>query len=156
MVRTLEELKENFSLEKVLGYFTNGKLLTWLNDRYYENEVMQIEELNSSSTDFKQRLCQIFEIEYTADDKIDMEILEQRNIKISKLKQFTDDESIINNVDSVALNQEELADLLDEDITPIDLCGEKFTIPLNKENVTYIGVNNIIVNINSQVGYRFN
>lgn len=150
MVRTLEQLKESFSLEKVLSYYTSGKLLTWLNDRYYEEESIQIGKLNSSSVDFKQKLCEIFDVEYTADDEIDMEILEQRNIKISKLKQFTEDESIIKSVDSVAFNQEELADLLDEDITPIYLCSEEFTIPISKENVAYIGVNNPIININSQ------
>ncbi|WP_160360590.1 DUF5050 domain-containing protein [Clostridium chromiireducens] len=150
MVRTLEQLKDDFSLEKVLNYYASGKLITWLNDRYYEDEAMQVEKLNSSSADFKQKLCEIFDVEYIADDEIDMEILEQRNIKISKLKQFTEDESIIKNVDSVAFNQEELADLLDEDITPIYLCSEEFTIPISKENVTYIGVNNPIININSQ------
>lgn len=150
MVRTLEQLKDDFSLEKVLNYYASGKLLTWLNDRYYEDEAIQIGKLNSSSADFKQKLCEIFDVEYIADDEIDMEVLEQRNIKISKLKQFTEDESIIKNVDSVAFNQEELADLLDEDITPIYLCSEEFTIPISKENVTYIGVNNPIININSQ------
>ena len=29
-IRTLDELKENFDLESVLGYFTDGKLATWL------------------------------------------------------------------------------------------------------------------------------
>ena len=33
-VRTLDELKENFDLESVLGYFADGKLSTWLADRY--------------------------------------------------------------------------------------------------------------------------
>ncbi len=31
-VRTLEELRENFDLESVLGYYTDGKLQTWLAD----------------------------------------------------------------------------------------------------------------------------
>ena len=37
-VRTIEELREYFDLESVLGYFANGKLVTWLKDRYYDNE----------------------------------------------------------------------------------------------------------------------
>lgn len=75
-IRTLEELKENFSLEKILGNFTNGKLVTWLNNRYYEDEAAQVSELNSSSADFKKRLCEIFDVEYSADTEIDLKTLE--------------------------------------------------------------------------------
>lgn len=142
MVRSLEELKDNFSLERVISYFVSGKLLNWLNDRYYEDEAKQVAELNPSTPDLKQLICEIFEIKYTKETEIDIEALEQKNIKIAKLKQFTEDESIIKNFDSVAFNQEELAYLLDENITPIYLCGDKFTIPLIKENITYLGVNN--------------
>ena len=50
-VRTIEELRANFNLESVLGYFANGKLSTWLKDRYYDNEAGAIDEL--SPTDEK-------------------------------------------------------------------------------------------------------
>ena len=40
-VRTLEELREHFDLESVLGYFSDGKLKTWLADRYYD-EMAQL------------------------------------------------------------------------------------------------------------------
>lgn len=33
-VRNLEELKENFSLARVIGYINDGKLVAWLQDRY--------------------------------------------------------------------------------------------------------------------------
>ena len=36
-VRSIEELKENFSLAKILIYLSNGKLLTWLRDRYIDD-----------------------------------------------------------------------------------------------------------------------
>ena len=32
-VRNLEDLRDNFDLEKTVGYFLDGKLITWLNDR---------------------------------------------------------------------------------------------------------------------------
>lgn len=34
--RTLKELQENFDLEKIVGYYYDGKLLTWLTERYYD------------------------------------------------------------------------------------------------------------------------
>jgi len=144
MVRTLEELKDNFSIEKVISHFVSGKLLTWLNDRYYEDEAIQVGELNGVSKDFEKRLCEILECEYTEDKEIDMEAIERRNIKLSKLKQITEDDEVLKNVDRVAFDQEELADLLDENVTTIYLCGEKFTIPF-KENITYIGINDPII-----------
>ena len=45
-VRTIEELRENFDLEGVLGYFANGKLVIWLRDRYYNGEADAIENLS--------------------------------------------------------------------------------------------------------------
>jgi len=41
-VRTLEELQENFEFDRIYDYFVSGKLVTWLNDRYYEGESEQI------------------------------------------------------------------------------------------------------------------
>ena len=32
-VHSLDELREHFDLGSVLGYYKNGKLLAWLNDR---------------------------------------------------------------------------------------------------------------------------
>lgn len=34
-VRSLEELQENFDLKSAIGYFTDGRLQTWLADHYY-------------------------------------------------------------------------------------------------------------------------
>lgn len=44
-VRSLQELRDNWDLEKVLGYYLNGRLLTWLNDRYYVEEAEQLQKL---------------------------------------------------------------------------------------------------------------
>ena len=156
-VRTLEELREHFDLVKVIGYYLDGKLLTWLTDRYYETEALNIRELNSESPDFKARLCTIFGVENNFDHEIDMEAVERRNAKIAKLKQIIDDEEIIKQVDSVAFDQEELSDLLDDDVSPIYLCGEQFVIPFSKENVTYIGIGITlpVVTSNSQVPIDF-
>ena len=156
-VRTIEELREHFDLMKILGYYLDGKLLTWLNDRYYETEAAQISELNSQLPDFKARLCTILGVKNNFDNEINMEAVERRSAKIAKLKQFIDDEEIINKVDSVAFDQEELANLLDDDVSPIYLLGERFVIPLSKENVTYIGVGAAlpIITINSKIPIDF-
>lgn len=141
LVRDIDELKDNFNIEKVTEYFLDGKLLTWLNDRFYEEEAEQVEEL-SSETDkslLAGKLCRIFDIEN--EDNVDIEAIEKRKERLEKLRSITSDDEVIENVDDVAFSQEELGDLLDEDIDVIYLCGEKFHIPLSVKNKKYIGVN---------------
>ena len=52
-VRTLEDLQENFDIEKVVGYFSDGKLQTWLDERYYEDEAEAISKLSKDDENFR-------------------------------------------------------------------------------------------------------
>lgn len=149
MVRTLQELKENFDLEKIIIHYKSGKLLTWLNDRYYENEAKQVEKLIVESINIYEDLCNIFEVNYCKELTVNIAFAQERNKRLTKLKQFTDDDEIIKNIDKVAFNQEELGDLLDyEEKKIIYLCDNNFNIPVRVEGVTYIGISNVIVKIN--------
>ncbi|MCL1986453.1 MAG: hypothetical protein FWG64_00565 [Firmicutes bacterium] len=140
-VRTLEELRENFDLAAVLGYYDDGRLTEWLTDRYYENEAEQVKSLNPKSPNFKQQLCEVLGAAYSADETMSLEEIAARNERLAKLKQFTAEDTILAAIDRVAFSQEELADLLDEDVKEIYLCGDKFSIPGSVRGVTYIGVN---------------
>ena len=141
LVRDIESLREYFDIEKVVAAFLDGKLLTWLEDRYYDEEAEAISKLDKNAANLNQELCRIFDIDDSIDikEEIDPELIEIRNKKLLKLKQYTADEKILNNVDYVAFNQEELADLLDEGIDKIYLCQNKFIIPLRQKNKKYIG-----------------
>ena len=74
-VRTLSELKEHFSLTHILDYASNGKLITWLRDRY-ENEIADaIEKLDIKHDEFPKQICEIFNINNVAlcqDDLYDL------------------------------------------------------------------------------------
>ena len=59
-VRTLDELKEHFDIESVVGYFHDGRLLNWLKARYYDPEAEQVEQLVKGDKDISQKLCAIF------------------------------------------------------------------------------------------------
>lgn len=144
-VRTLEELKENYDTEKVTEYFLDGRLLTWLNDRYYEEEAEQVQELmdQGDKNDLAAKLGKIFGVEI--ESEVDIETLEIRREKLDKLRRITSDDKILENVDLVAFSQEELGDLLDEGAEAIYLCGDKFRIPLSAENMMYIGVNDPVI-----------
>ncbi len=140
-VNTIEELREYFDLEKTLGYYIDGKLLAWLKGRYYENEATQIDILNNKDADFKHRLCDILGVQCKVDEAINITELEVTQKRISQIRQYTDDDDIIRNIDKVAFNQEELNALLSGQVNKVYLCGEKFSVSLTKENISYIGIN---------------
>ena len=149
MVRSIDELKENYNAEKLTEYFLNGKLLTWLEDRYYDEAAEQVRELSEQSdSNPAAKLGAIFGIE--TEEEVDVEALEIRREKLEKLRKITADDEIIKNVDFVAFSQEELGDLLDEEADVIYLCGENFHIPLSVKNVRYVGVNDPVVTVSGK------
>lgn len=137
--RSLEELKEHFDLASVLEHYSSGKLLTWLQDRYIESEAQAVAALDQASPDFQKSLCAIFGVEYVSEE--DLEAIQRRQERLARLRAITDDDEFLQNIDQVAFDQEELADLLDEGITTIYLCGAKFLVPVSQKGVTYVGIN---------------
>ncbi len=138
--RTMEELQENFDLDAAVQYLLDGKLLTWLEDRFYEDEAEKVAELDKDSPQMKQELCEILGVEYEGDSGMDVDELERLNEKKRILKTMTDDEEIIANADKTALNQEDLADLLDAGKDTIYLCGDNFSVPVRFYNIHYVGI----------------
>ena len=104
----LEELRENFDIDKAVGHFLSGKLVEWLEDRYYEDEAEQISALDKDSLDFRQKLCDALGVEYEGGENLDVEFLARLNEKKNYLRQKTDEKSIVANADKTALNQEDL------------------------------------------------
>lgn len=143
-VRTIEELRENFDLEGVLGYFANGKLVIWLRDRYYNGEADAIENLSSSDEKLSKKICSILKVEYSEEvSDIDIESVKRRNEKIALLKQLDESEQLIAKVDAVAFNQDDLLDILDTGTEKmIYLCQGDFEVPLTIKNITYVGIDN--------------
>ena len=151
LVRTLDELKENWDLEKVLNYYLNGKLLTWLNDRYYTELAEEVSALNgiNDNAELQKKLCGIFGIEAES-DLVDLEAVAERNRRLEILRQYTADDAVLKNVDKVAFNQEELADILDEGEAVIYLCDNKFSVPLSVTGKKYIGLGDVEIQVNSK------
>ena len=142
-VRNIDNLKVHFDINAIVDYFCDGKLLTWLEDRYYDEEADAIRELSRHDKQLKQKLCAIFEMESA-------EQIAWRRERLERLRQYTDDENILACVERVAFDQEDLADLLDEGVREIFLCANRFVIPLRLQNKTYIGVGNAVAVIRSK------
>lgn len=147
--RTLEEFLEYFDIEKVVMHHANGKLESWLRNRFWDELADKVSRISMDDPMIAQRLCRAFDIteEQTA---VDVELLKQKNEKLVKLKQYTDDEKYISFIDQMAFENWEIYDLLDSGYKEIYLCGEQFEIPLDKEGVSYIGVNEPTVIIYSK------
>lgn len=150
-VRSIEELRDNFSISKIIFYLREGKLIVWLRDRYANDIADLIEELDLQDEKIPQKISEIFDVPYDKDSEEKMEKAIKRAERISKLKKYNDDKKYEEVVDNIAFDQDELYDLLDEDVDVIYLCGERFSIPLSKPGVTYIGVNSPIGVIDSKV-----
>lgn len=154
-VRNMDELKTHFSIEKVTEYYLEGKLKTWLQDRYYMEELSQIEELKNlkNKNEIPTRLAAIFHIEQTLD--FDVAELEEKTAKISILRSFSDEEEWESKLAHTAFTQEELGNILrgyekmtsEEEVKNVYLCGEIFVISDAVPNILYQGVNRPLVQI---------
>ena len=142
-VRNIDDLKAHFDVGSVVRDFSSGKLLTWLEDRYYDEEADAIRAINDNDNFLEAKLCKIFGVETP-------EEIERRLERLNRLKQFTNDEKILSKVDFVAFDQENLADLLDEGVDEIFLCENRFVIPLRMKNKVYIGVGKAVAVIRSK------
>lgn len=145
-IRTIEELKKNFDVEKVVEYFFDGRLKIWLQQREYTNELSMLEKLESLNDrhQIPLELCKIFNVEYS-DNKVDISGLEKRNKRLSVLKSYTDDESWKEKLEDIAFTQEELEKKLSTKnsniIFEVYLCGEIFAVSDKFKDIAYIGIN---------------
>ena len=61
--RNIDELREYFDISKALEYLLDGKLKTWLVDRYYMVEAEKISKLDPYDKNVKEELCHILGVE---------------------------------------------------------------------------------------------
>lgn len=138
-VHCLKDLREHFNMEEILKYMQDKTLVLWLNQHYYENEAHQLSQISLTQPDCKRKICRILgvayeEHAYTEEEQKELEA------KREKLKEFTEDENILKNAYIVAMNQEELANLIDHNEKKIYLCHNTFSIPISKTGIHYIGI----------------
>lgn len=63
-IRTIDDLRNNFSIEDVLSYYRNGLLKRWLDVRGYDDELKKIEEIKTDdSIEILEKLIEIFKVE---------------------------------------------------------------------------------------------
>lgn len=147
--RDLENLREYFDLEKAIAYFQDGRLITWMKHRGFYDIADELEEMSAEAVDFPQKLCSLLEVEYTG-EAVDAEDIAFYNERLKEIKQYTNDEKILSNAGCVAINQEELGELLEEDVKVIYLLDGEYSIPIKRKNHKYIGIGNVTAKIRSK------
>ena len=150
-VRSIEELKDNFSIVKIMEYLKDGKLFIWLKDRYLADIADSVDKLDLKDKELAKKLCEIFDVTYNETIEKELKKDNERIKRIKKLKEYTDNVKYEKVIDNIAFNQNELYELLDNKIHTIYLCGKRFFIPLMLQNMTYIGINNPVVVIDSKI-----
>ena len=150
--RTLSEVRENWNVKDVYVYFVDGRLLTWCKDRHYI-QADKIAELSTEDADARKKLCEIFDVEYVADDSDsdDWRPKTPKEVeKYNRLKNYTADEDTLKKFRQVAFDRDELDDLIDE-YDEIYLCNATFEeFPIGVANKTYIGIGKAVAVIPSQ------
>lgn len=139
-VRTLEELRSHFDAEKVLLYYREGKLLSWLSDRHYDEYIAEFKKIRNTDNPLPE-ICRVLDIKDVDTEYIDVGKIEQKNNKILKVKEYTDRKEVLDNIDLVAMNQKEFEALVKAGEEVIYLCGSEFVCPLSVENVMIEGIN---------------
>ena len=153
-VRTLDELKNNFDVESVVGYFNDGRLIIWLRTRHFDDEADKVAKLKKNDPSLHKKLCEIFGVESEVED-LDIGEIARRTERLNKLKQYTYDKEILKRVDLVAFNQDDLDSLIKKGESLIYLCNNEFDIPLAYKNKTYVGIGKAIAVIHSSVAVNF-
>lgn len=146
--RNIEELKENFDIKKIVGYFLDGRLHKWLEDRYYDDELEAINKLSTTDECLADKLCEIFNVVQDT-SSIVIEDISKTNERLGLIREITDDDKLIDQAERMARSQEELDKLVSSGEKNIYLLDGTFKIDLTYENVKYIGIKAVVAEIES-------
>lgn len=157
-VRSLEELRENFDIEKIVKYFSDGSLERWLEVWMFADEAEKVRALTKDDKSIGRKLCEIFGV-VLSEETVDIENIAWRTERENRLKQYTGDEEILAKVDFVAFDSQDLCNVLEEaDTNTIYLCNNSFAFNsgvLKHRNKCYIGIGNVEVVIESKESVLF-
>lgn len=153
-VRNLEELREHFDMEALLGYYENGKLDKWLESRHLEKERERIKALSYRYKDCLEQMCLLFGVPYLEEYnelyiRKDKERLSRREAWIRK---NTDDGRYLKMAERLIYVDRQRVIVFGEDRTTVDVyrlsdgakktmltnvCAEIF-IPLDRQSMAFL------------------
>ena len=102
-VRSMEELRDNFHYQEYWKYFNDGRLVTWLQDRYENTIAEEIAAINPNEEDVEKKICEVLDVKYDENTSEEEGMAEERKRKLELLKEYPDAMKYAKNVDYVAL-----------------------------------------------------
>lgn len=151
MARTIDDLKEHFDLEMVINHFISGKLQKWLEDRNYNDYTEVIRELDIYESGTIVKICDCFGINTETEIiKHSIDKIERKLRKTKIILDLSEKKDVVYQIDQVAINQDELNDLLDKKCPTIYLLGNDFSIDTEISNTTLIGIEETVLRVNSE------
>lgn len=135
----LEELRGNFDMEKAIEYFSNKKLMTWLENTYNDEALKKIEKLTGEERDFAQKFTEALGVKCDFDNK-EVERMIRNSLKKEKVKKFFSPEQVEKIAEHTAEDQKELEKLVKKGKNKIYLLSGIFVIPVKMKNVELIGI----------------
>lgn len=140
-MHTLQDIKEAFELRELCEAAKSGILFQWLKERYYEREALLLEGyLEKGEGELERGICSLFDKNYSQykfRTEEEQRVYEQR---MECLREKISEEDLLSKAEQIAMNQEELAMLLNQGETQIYLLGNDFSLPIQKSGITYIGI----------------
>jgi hypothetical protein len=147
-IHSLPELREHFDAEEILQAQADGTLPNWLEQHYYEKEADRlrfVEVEDDKRAEALKTICTALGISHTDARILTDEERAKLEVKRKLVAEYTDDEAILSDVSRVAMNQEELAKLLDDGEKKIYLCKGTFSVPIRVADISYIGIGNATI-----------
>ncbi len=92
IIQHIDEFKEHFDLENMLGHYESGRLAAWLESYFYDDEVETLKSLDREAADFQEKFCKLFGVEY--ESPVDQAKIVEREKRLIKLKGLTADETV--------------------------------------------------------------
>ena len=138
-IHSLNDLRENFDSNALLAAHKSGTLASWLTQHYYTKEASIVNDISPGTPYCINKLCDTLGIDYTKDKSISEEDKTKWEYKKKCVSEYFD---IMSELYLVAMNQEELAELLDNKEHKIYLFKEHFSIPISVSGVEYICIGN--------------
>ncbi|MHC6201654.1 hypothetical protein ACYULU_00475 [Breznakiellaceae bacterium SP9] len=88
-VRSLDDLRDNFNIEDLLGAYRNGSLKRWLESRESAKEIAELEKVSGDDINAARELCRIFQGDCSK-QQIETAVypFEFRQKEAEKLRQF--------------------------------------------------------------------
>lgn len=139
-IHSLSELQQNFDLTQVMAAYSDGTLVRWLEERFYDREAAELGGLDQAAPDAEQELCRVLGVDYLKLARLTPEQRAYYEKKLALMRRYTDDAGLLGHVLETAADQTELAQLLKAGKTIIYLCAGPFTVPIRKSGVRYIGI----------------